>query len=270
MSVAPRRAMGYRRDADLCARRGRSWPAPARVTTEWPAVRVLARGGGGGGRADPAPEPLPHPASRTPRPCRQPRAPARGTSASAGGLWSSGGTCVRQSTNGSGRNAHVAGFRVASRHEFGSTARNPAQNLQSILQIGPPGTLAAMVHLRIVSPPDLTDAVIDVLDCTPSVVNIVRLGEPARRPDGDMILCDVAREDASVILSDLKDLGVHENGLDLARGRSTPRSRATPTPPNATRPARRPTPSSGRRSRSGRTRTSSCPPCSCCSWCSPR
>ena len=79
-----------------------------------------------------------------------------------------------------------------------------AQNLQSILQIGPPGTLAAMVHLRIVSPPDLTDAVIEVLDCTPSVINIVRLGEPARRPDGDMILCDVAREDASVILSDLQ------------------------------------------------------------------
>jgi uncharacterized hydrophobic protein (TIGR00271 family) len=69
-----------------------------------------------------------------------------------------------------------------------------------------------MVHLRIVSPPDVTDAVMEVLDCTPSVVNIVRLAEPARRPDGDMILCDVAREDASVILSDLKALGIHENG----------------------------------------------------------
>lgn len=47
-SVAPRRVMGDRRDADLCASRRRSWPAGARVTTEWPAVRVLARGGGGG------------------------------------------------------------------------------------------------------------------------------------------------------------------------------------------------------------------------------
>ena len=56
---------------------------------------------------------------------------------------------------------------------------------------------------------------IEVLDCTPSVINIVRLGEPARRPDGDVILCDVAREDASVILSDLSELGIHEDGLDL-------------------------------------------------------
>jgi hypothetical protein len=47
-SGAPRRLMGYRRDADLCAWRDLSWPAPARVTTGWPAVRVLARGGGVG------------------------------------------------------------------------------------------------------------------------------------------------------------------------------------------------------------------------------
>jgi hypothetical protein len=43
-----RRAMGYRRRADLGPRRDRSWSASAGVTTEWPAVRVHARGGGGG------------------------------------------------------------------------------------------------------------------------------------------------------------------------------------------------------------------------------
>jgi hypothetical protein len=48
LSVAPRRVMGDRRDADLCALSRRSRPAGARVTTELPAVRVLARGGGGG------------------------------------------------------------------------------------------------------------------------------------------------------------------------------------------------------------------------------
>jgi hypothetical protein len=52
VSGLPRRAMGYRRDADLGPRRGRSRPAPAGgVTTEWPAVRVDARGGGRGHRA---------------------------------------------------------------------------------------------------------------------------------------------------------------------------------------------------------------------------
>jgi hypothetical protein len=47
-SGAPCRLMGDRRDADLRAWHGRSRPARARVTTEWPAVRVLARGGGEG------------------------------------------------------------------------------------------------------------------------------------------------------------------------------------------------------------------------------
>ncbi len=47
-SGAPCRPMGDRRDADLRAWDGRIWPASARVTTEWPAVRVLACGGGVG------------------------------------------------------------------------------------------------------------------------------------------------------------------------------------------------------------------------------
>jgi hypothetical protein len=46
-SGAPCRLMGYRRDADLRAWHGRSRPAHARSTIQWPAVRVLARGGGG-------------------------------------------------------------------------------------------------------------------------------------------------------------------------------------------------------------------------------
>jgi uncharacterized hydrophobic protein (TIGR00271 family) len=69
-----------------------------------------------------------------------------------------------------------------------------------------------MVHLRIVSPPELTEQVVEVLTRTDSVINIIRLDAAARRPDGDVILCDVAREDASVVIDDLKHLGVHERG----------------------------------------------------------
>jgi uncharacterized hydrophobic protein (TIGR00271 family) len=69
-----------------------------------------------------------------------------------------------------------------------------------------------MIHLRIVSPPDRTDAVLDVLECTPSVINVILLRDAARRPHGDVILCDIAREDASVILQDLKNLRLHEDG----------------------------------------------------------
>jgi uncharacterized hydrophobic protein (TIGR00271 family) len=69
-----------------------------------------------------------------------------------------------------------------------------------------------MVHLRIVSPPERTSAVLHVLSCSPSVINVIVLEKAARKPAGDVVLCDVAREDASVILSDLKDLGIHEDG----------------------------------------------------------
>jgi hypothetical protein len=60
--------------------------------------------------AEPAPERLPHPASRTSRPCLRPRAPARAASASSGGRWSSGGTCVRQTRWAVGRNPQRAGI----------------------------------------------------------------------------------------------------------------------------------------------------------------
>jgi uncharacterized hydrophobic protein (TIGR00271 family) len=69
-----------------------------------------------------------------------------------------------------------------------------------------------MVHLRIVSPADLTEQVMEVLTRTASVINIVRFDGAAQRPDGDVILCDVAREDASVILADLKALDLRERG----------------------------------------------------------
>ena len=69
-----------------------------------------------------------------------------------------------------------------------------------------------MVHLRIVSPPDRTDAVHDLLCDAASVCNVIRLPEAARRPDGDAIFCDVAREDASVILGRLKEMGIGRDG----------------------------------------------------------
>jgi uncharacterized hydrophobic protein (TIGR00271 family) len=69
-----------------------------------------------------------------------------------------------------------------------------------------------VIHLRIVSPPERTEATIAALERTDSVTNIVVLRGAARRPEGDVILCDVAREDASVILSDLKELRLHDEG----------------------------------------------------------
>ncbi len=69
-----------------------------------------------------------------------------------------------------------------------------------------------MVHLRIVVPPDRTKKVLGLLEAAPSVANLALLSGAARRPAGDLVLCDVAREEASVIIDDLKELDVPRDG----------------------------------------------------------
>ena len=73
-------------------------------------------------------------------------------------------------------------------------------------------TLPTMVHLRIVTPHDLTEKVIALLETSHSTSNLVRLDGAALKPSGDLILCDIAREDASVLVEDMKELGVPRRG----------------------------------------------------------
>jgi uncharacterized hydrophobic protein (TIGR00271 family) len=70
----------------------------------------------------------------------------------------------------------------------------------------------AMVHLRVVCPPDLAEAAYRVLRGHASVLNLVRLAGVSERPDGDVLLCDVAREDASVVVAELRELGLEKRG----------------------------------------------------------
>jgi uncharacterized hydrophobic protein (TIGR00271 family) len=69
-----------------------------------------------------------------------------------------------------------------------------------------------MVHLRIVVPTDRCGKVLDLLETAPSTTNLVFLAGAARQPKGDVVLCDVAREEASVLIEDLKELGVARDG----------------------------------------------------------
>jgi uncharacterized hydrophobic protein (TIGR00271 family) len=69
-----------------------------------------------------------------------------------------------------------------------------------------------MVHLRIVVPADLAQKVIELLCAAAAVTNVVHLRDAAHKPKGDLILCDVAREDASLLIGDLKDLDVPSVG----------------------------------------------------------
>ena len=61
-------------------------------------------------------------------------------------------------------------------------------------------------------PHDVSEKARCLLEGTDSVFNIIFLEGVAKRPAGDVILCDVAREDASIVISDLRELGIHEKG----------------------------------------------------------
>jgi Domain of unknown function (DUF389) len=69
-----------------------------------------------------------------------------------------------------------------------------------------------MVHMRIVAPPDVADHALDLLCRSASVYNVIHLPGAASKPEGDVILCDVAREDASVIVGDLRELEIPTYG----------------------------------------------------------
>lgn len=69
-----------------------------------------------------------------------------------------------------------------------------------------------MVHLRIIAPPGHCSHVLELLDDTESVYNVVYLKGAARKPVGDVILCDVAARDASLLIADLRELNVDRDG----------------------------------------------------------
>jgi uncharacterized hydrophobic protein (TIGR00271 family) len=69
-----------------------------------------------------------------------------------------------------------------------------------------------MVHLRIVAPSAVADRIVKLLCDAVAVTNVVRFRDAAHKPEGDLILCDVAREDASLVIADLKDLDVQHVG----------------------------------------------------------
>ncbi|HWT94399.1 MAG TPA: DUF389 domain-containing protein [Solirubrobacteraceae bacterium] len=69
-----------------------------------------------------------------------------------------------------------------------------------------------MVHLRVIAPPEQARAALELLRKSPAACHLVHLEGVAQAPRGDMILVDVPREEASVIVGDLKHLGIPESG----------------------------------------------------------
>ena len=69
-----------------------------------------------------------------------------------------------------------------------------------------------MIHLRLRVPSDLREQVVELL-CGDATVTNVAVSEGAfRKPAGDLVLADVARENASGVIGALRDLDLHHEG----------------------------------------------------------
>ncbi|MFE1955228.1 DUF389 domain-containing protein [Streptomyces sp. NPDC059524] len=87
-----------------------------------------------------------------------------------------------------------------------------------------------MLHVRLIAPPDRTDAAVRVAADSPAAVNVVLLRGAAHQPPGDVVEFDVAREAADTVLRELRALGLEESGgvtveqLDLSLSRAADRA----------------------------------------------
>ncbi len=69
-----------------------------------------------------------------------------------------------------------------------------------------------MIHLRVVSPPDVTAALVRVLGTEPAVMNLTVLPGTVRNPDGDAVQFDVLHGAANEVIAQLRDLGLDQRG----------------------------------------------------------
>jgi uncharacterized hydrophobic protein (TIGR00271 family) len=69
-----------------------------------------------------------------------------------------------------------------------------------------------MIDLRVVSPPDVTDALVPVLQPDPAVLNLIVHRSAASSPDGDAVHFDVLQGAADEVIARLRDLGLERRG----------------------------------------------------------
>lgn len=69
-----------------------------------------------------------------------------------------------------------------------------------------------MLHLRMITPHHLTEQVVALIDRTVGTTHLVVVPGAARDPEGDLVLCDVAREAADELLQAMRHLGIDRTG----------------------------------------------------------
>jgi uncharacterized hydrophobic protein (TIGR00271 family) len=72
--------------------------------------------------------------------------------------------------------------------------------------------MCGVLHLRAIVPSDRVAAACDRLRDNPGVTNLVVLSGVAKRPVGDLVMCDVARESANDVIADLQRIGIERDG----------------------------------------------------------
>ena len=69
-----------------------------------------------------------------------------------------------------------------------------------------------MLSLRITVPADLTVDVVGLLERDPAISSMSVIAGAAVKPQGDLVLADVAREAVNEVIDQLRELGVHRTG----------------------------------------------------------
>ncbi|MEW2523401.1 MULTISPECIES: DUF389 domain-containing protein [unclassified Streptomyces] len=69
-----------------------------------------------------------------------------------------------------------------------------------------------MLHLRLITPADRTDAVVRLIEKTPGTTHLAVVPGAARNPSGDIVMCDVAREAGDELLGGLRALEIDKHG----------------------------------------------------------
>lgn len=74
------------------------------------------------------------------------------------------------------------------------------------------GQTVCMLNLRISSPSDQTEKVLELLREDPGVSSLAVVRGASVRPVGDLVIADVAREAANDVVDRLRELGIHREG----------------------------------------------------------
>src|SRR5207245_6955432 len=73
-----------------------------------------------------------------------------------------------------------------------------------------------LLHLRVTTPADRTDAVRALFEESPGTAHLAVIPGACLSPPGDLVLADVARESADGLIGALRELGIdHDGGITM-------------------------------------------------------